>query len=63
VYYTTPLHLQQALRFLGWDSGSLPETERAAQENFSLPLWPGIPVDVQERVVETVRSAVGVGVR
>ena len=43
VYYTTPLHLQQALRFLGWDSGSLPETERAAQENFSLPLWPGIP--------------------
>jgi dTDP-4-amino-4,6-dideoxygalactose transaminase len=62
VYYTTPLHLQPALQFLGWKPGSLPETERAAAENFSVPLWPGIPVDVQERVVETVRSAVGVGV-
>src|SRR5215475_4972535 len=61
-YYTTPLHLQPALRFLGWEAGSLPETERAATENFSIPLWPGIPVDVQERVVETVKSAVGVGV-
>jgi dTDP-4-amino-4,6-dideoxygalactose transaminase len=62
VYYATPLHLQPALRFLGWRPGSLPETERAGQENFSVPLWPGIPVEVQERVVETVRSAVGVGV-
>jgi dTDP-4-amino-4,6-dideoxygalactose transaminase len=62
VYYTTPLHLQPALRFLGWTPGSLPETERAAQENFSVPLWPGIPVEVQERVIEAVRSAVGVGV-
>ena len=62
VYYTTPLHLQPALRFLGWEGGSLPETERAAQENFSIPLWPGIGADVQERVVETVRSAVGVSV-
>ncbi len=61
-YYTTPLHLQPALRFLGWKPGSLPETEHAGTENFSIPLWPGIPVEVQERVVETVRSAVGVGV-
>ena len=62
VYYTTPLHLQPALSSLGWKPGSLPETERAGAENFSIPLWPGIPSDVQERVVETVRSAVGVGV-
>jgi dTDP-4-amino-4,6-dideoxygalactose transaminase len=62
-YYTTPLHLQPALRFLGYEPGSLPETERAAQENFSVPLWPGIPVEVQERVVDVVRSAVGVGAR
>jgi dTDP-4-amino-4,6-dideoxygalactose transaminase len=60
VYYTTPLHLQPALRFLGYQAGSLPETERVAQDNFSVPLWPGIPVEVQERVVDVVRSAVGV---
>src|SRR5713226_2383649 len=51
VYYTTPLHLQPALRFLGNEPGSLPNTERAAEENFSVPLWPGMPVEAQERVV------------
>jgi dTDP-4-amino-4,6-dideoxygalactose transaminase len=59
-YYTTPLHLQPALRSLGYEPGSLPITEQAAMENFSLPLWPGIPAEVQERVVDVVRSAVGV---
>jgi len=60
-YYTTPLHLQPALRFLGYEAGSLPETERVAEVNFSVPLWPGIPVAAQERVVDVVRSAVSVG--
>jgi len=57
-YYTTPLHLQPALRFLGWEQGSLPETERAAAENFSVPLWPGIAPAIQERVVDVVAEAV-----
>ena len=58
-YYVTPLHLQPALRFLGWEQGSLPVTEQVATENFSVPLWPGIPPEAQERVVDVVRSAVG----
>jgi dTDP-4-amino-4,6-dideoxygalactose transaminase len=58
-YYTTPLHLQPALRFLGYERGSLPATEHVATENFSVPLWPGMPVEAQERVVDVVRSAVG----
>jgi dTDP-4-amino-4,6-dideoxygalactose transaminase len=56
VYYTTPLHLQPALRFLGYEEGSLPETERAARENFSVPVWAGIDAETQERVVDAVRS-------
>ncbi len=60
-YYTTPLHLQPALRYLGYEAGSLPETERVAGVNFSVPLWPGMPVEAQERVVDVVGSAVGVG--
>ncbi len=40
--------------------GSLPETERAAAENLALPMWGGIELEQQERVVEAVRSAVGV---
>jgi dTDP-4-amino-4,6-dideoxygalactose transaminase len=59
-YYVTPLHLQPALAYLGWKPGSLPETERAAAENLALPMWAGIPPEAQERVVETVRAALGV---
>ena len=59
-YYVTPLHLQPALRHLGWEPGSLPETEKAAAENLALPLWGGIDAEVQERVVATVLDAVGV---
>jgi len=59
-YYVTPLHLQPALRFLGYERGSLPETERAAAESLALPLWAGIPPEAQVQVVETVRAALGV---
>jgi dTDP-4-amino-4,6-dideoxygalactose transaminase len=58
-YYLPPLHLQPALRYLGYREGSLPETERLARENFSVPLWAGIEAEQQERVVEVVRAAVG----
>jgi dTDP-4-amino-4,6-dideoxygalactose transaminase len=57
VYYTTPLHLQPALRFLGWEEGSLPNTEQVARENFSVPLWAGIDRRTQELVVDVVRQA------
>jgi dTDP-4-amino-4,6-dideoxygalactose transaminase len=59
-YYLPPLHLQPALSFLGYGEGSLPETEKLARENFSVPLWAGISSEQQERVVDVVRSAVGV---
>jgi dTDP-4-amino-4,6-dideoxygalactose transaminase len=59
-YYVTPLHLQPALRYLGYSEGSLPETERAARENLALPMWAGIPADVQERVVSVIREAAAV---
>ena len=60
-YYVTPLHLQPALRFLGYEEGALPETERAARENLALPMWAGIDEATQERVVATVREASAVG--
>ena len=47
-------------RYLGVPEGALPETERAAAENLALPMWGGIAAEQQERVVETVRAALGV---
>jgi dTDP-4-amino-4,6-dideoxygalactose transaminase len=59
-YYVTPLHLQPALRYLGQQEGSLPETEKAAAENLALPMWAGIPGEVQEKVVAVIREAAAV---
>ena len=57
VYYTTPLHLQNAFSDLGYVHGSLPVTEQLALDNFSVPLWAGIDADAQERVVSVVQAA------
>jgi len=56
-FYTTPLHLQPALRYLGYAEGDLPETERAGRENLCLPLWGGITREQQEQVVAVLRQA------
>ena len=55
-YYVTPTHLQPALKRFGHAEGFLPETERASRENLALPMWAGIPVEVQEKVVTVVRE-------
>jgi dTDP-4-amino-4,6-dideoxygalactose transaminase len=56
-YYVTPTHLQPALKSLGLEESLLPETEKASRENLALPMWAGIPAEVQERVVSVVREA------
>jgi dTDP-4-amino-4,6-dideoxygalactose transaminase len=59
VYYSPPLHLQPALRYLGYAEGAFPETEQAARENLCLPLWAGITEEQQAEVADVVRHAVG----
>jgi dTDP-4-amino-4,6-dideoxygalactose transaminase len=57
VYYDPPLHLQPALRYLGYSEGDLPETERAARENLCLPIWAGITEEQQAEVAAVLRRA------
>jgi dTDP-4-amino-4,6-dideoxygalactose transaminase len=56
VYYPLPLHCQECFRDLGYEMGSLPETERAAAEVLSLPIFPGLRLDEQQAVVQAVRE-------
>jgi dTDP-4-amino-4,6-dideoxygalactose transaminase len=59
VHYPVPIHLQGAFAALGLGTGSFPATEAAAREVLSLPLFPEITPDQQERVAEALRAALG----
>lgn len=56
VYYPLPLHLQPVYRDLGYRSNPLPVAELAAREVLSLPLFPGITREEQERVVYSLKD-------
>jgi dTDP-4-amino-4,6-dideoxygalactose transaminase len=57
VHYPTPIHLQGAFKHLGHRAGDFPVAELAAKEILSLPLFPEITAEQQERVVGELRKA------
>lgn len=57
IHYPIPLHLTQAYRGYGFHGGDFPVTEEAANRILSLPMFPGLTFDQQERVVAEVRKA------
>jgi dTDP-4-amino-4,6-dideoxygalactose transaminase len=56
IHYPTPLHLHGALSDLGYREGDFPVAEKAAREILSLPLYPHLTEEQQERVAETLRK-------
>ena len=42
---------------LGYSAGDLPETERAADEIFSLPMYPRLSDDAQAAVCDALTAA------
>ena len=50
VYYPQPLHLQEAYRYLGYQSGDLPVSEMLAQRVLSLPMHSELTQEQQEYI-------------
>ncbi|MBN1755634.1 DegT/DnrJ/EryC1/StrS family aminotransferase [bacterium] len=58
IYYPLPVHRQEPYAYLGYGPGSLPETEKAAAEVISLPIYPELTHSQQDEVCDVIRQVV-----
>jgi dTDP-4-amino-4,6-dideoxygalactose transaminase len=56
VHYPIPLHLQDALKYLGYKIGDFPIAERHCREVISFPVDQHLSREEQDYVIETVRE-------
>lgn len=56
IHYPIPPHLSEAYAYLGITEGSLPITEKYAKSVLSIPLYNGMTVEEQDRVIEALNS-------
>jgi dTDP-4-amino-4,6-dideoxygalactose transaminase len=57
LHYPIPVHLQEAHRDLGYKAGQFPNSEAAAREVLSLPLYPELSLESLEQVADAVTQA------
>jgi len=54
IHYPIPLHLQNAYAWMDRKIGEYPESEKAANQILSLPMFPGLTLGQQGRVAEAI---------
>jgi dTDP-4-amino-4,6-dideoxygalactose transaminase len=59
VYYPVPLHLQPVYQSLGYSLGRFPVVDQLAQEVLSLPMFPELSQEQQERILYGVKDCLG----
>jgi dTDP-4-amino-4,6-dideoxygalactose transaminase len=52
IHYPIPLHLQKAYISLSYQQGDFPVTEGVTPEILSLPMFPNVTSEQQERVIQ-----------
>ena len=56
ISYPWPIHTMKGYQYLGWHEGDLPNTESAAKEIFSLPMYPSLENEEVKRVIEVLKG-------
>jgi dTDP-4-amino-4,6-dideoxygalactose transaminase len=59
IYYPVPLHMQECFAYLGYREGQFPESERAAREVISIPVFPELAEDERAYVADIIRGFFG----
>jgi dTDP-4-amino-4,6-dideoxygalactose transaminase len=54
VYYPSPLHLQNAYKYLGYTKGDFPVTEKLCETVLSLPMYPELEREQLEHITSNV---------
>jgi dTDP-4-amino-4,6-dideoxygalactose transaminase len=58
IHYPLPVHLQPAMRFLGYRDGDFPVAESLARSAISLPIYPELTDDLVAEIVAAVAAAI-----
>ena len=58
IHYPIPLHLQNAYKELGHKEGDFPFCENVAREIISLPMYPQLQPEQQQKVTEAISSSI-----
>ena len=56
ISYPWPVHTMSGFAHLGYRTGALPVTEALAGRIFSLPMYPSLSVELQDKVIDAVRQ-------
>lgn len=56
IHYPIPPHLAECYRYMGYEKGAFPITERYANEVLSLPMYTGMTFEEQDYVIEKLNA-------
>ena len=58
LHYPIPVHLQEAYQNLGYKAGDFPNSERAASQEISLPIYPELTAEQIDFIAHAVKAGV-----
>jgi UDP-2-acetamido-2-deoxy-ribo-hexuluronate aminotransferase len=58
IYYVKPMHLLDAMSYLGYKEGDFPIAEEAASTVLSLPFHPYMVTSDQEQIITTIKEPI-----
>ena len=56
IYYSMPLHLQPALKYLGYKKNDFPKAEKICKEVLSLPIYPEMSQKEQDFIIRKIKE-------